>query len=540
MLRLTLAFLLISVISAFAEDAARMGAAVKAQAAGKRFMGSVLVAKDGAVVFEASSGSANLEWEVPNSADTKFRIGSLTKQFTAAAILLLEERGQLKVEDPILPLIPSAPASWKAVTIHQLLNHTSGIPDFSNLPEQRVRQRSPATPEQIVRTFRDLPLEFEPGEKFKYSNSGYILLAFIIERVSGQSYEAFLRENIFIPLAMKDSGYDTNTTLLPKRAAGYLSGPGGLANAPYVDMHHPYGAGGLYSTTRDLLRWTTALFGGRVLSATALEKMITPGRNDNAYGLVVGTVEGRKLIRHGGMIEGFSSHLSYDPASKLTVVVLANVYGAAAAELANQLGALARGEKVILPGDRQTVDVPAATLQRYAGVYQLTPQITNTVRLTAGQLTTQLSGQPALPLFPESDRKFFLKVVDAQVEFVTDDQGRVTGLIQHQGGRTLQAPRISDTVVERTAIALPRETLATYVGRYELKPGIDLSISLEGGQLMSQLTGQAKVAIFPEAQTRFFLKVVDAQLEFFKDADGAVTHVMLRQGAQNIKGSRQP
>jgi hypothetical protein len=240
------------------------------------------------------------------------------------------------------------------------------------------------------------------------------------------------------------------------------------------------------------------------------------------------------------MIEGFSSHLSYDPANKLTVVVLANVYGAAAAEISKQHGALARGEEVTLPSDRQAVDVPAATLQRYVGVYQLTPQITNAIRLTSGQLTTQLSGQPALPLFPESDRKFFLKVVDAQVEFVTDDQGRVTGLIQRQGGRTLQAPRISDTVVERMAITLPRETLASYVGHYELKPGIDLAISLEGDQLMSQLTGQARVAIFPETETRFFLKVVDAQLEFFKDADGAVTHVMLHQGAQNIKGSRQP
>lgn len=503
-------------------------------------MGSVLVAKDGAVIFERSSGFANVEWQVPNAADTKFRIGSLTKQFTAAAVLLLEERGKLKVEDLIAPLIPSAPESWKNITLHQLLNHTSGIPDFSNLPEQRVRQRSPATPEQIVRTFRDLPLEFEPGEKFKYSNSGYILLAFIIERVSGQSYQAFLRENIFVPLAMKDTGYDSNTTLLPKRAAGYVSGPGGLANAPYVDMDHPYGAGGLYSTTHDLLRWTTALFGGRVLTATALQKMITPGRNDNAYGLVVGAVKGRKLIRHGGTIEGFSSHLSYDPESKLTVVVLANVYGAAAAALSSQLGALALGEKMVLPGERQEIAVAAATLQRYVGVYRLTPQITNTVRLVDGRLTTQLSGQPALPLFPESDRKFFLKVVDADVEFVADDQGRVTGLIQRQGGRTLQAARISDTVVERAAITLPRETLASYVGRYELKPGIDLTISREDDQLMSQLTGQAKVAIFPETETRFFLKVVDAQLEFFKNADGAVTHVMLRQGAQNIKGSRQP
>lgn len=517
-----------------------MDAAIKAQAAGDRFMGSVLVAKDGAVVFEKSYGSANLEWAVPNAADTKFRIGSLTKQFTAAAILLLEERGKLKVEDSIAQFVPSAPDAWKAVTIHHLLNHTSGIPEFTSIPEQRVWQRSPTTPEQIVRRFRDLPMEFTPGEKFKYCNSGYILLAFIIEQVSGQSFEAFLRDNIFVPLAMQDSGYDSNTTLLPKRAAGYQSGVGGLANAPYVDMHHPYGAGGLYSTTHDLLRWSTALFGGKLLSAAALEKMITPGRNDNGYGLVVGQVKGRKVIRHAGMIEGFSSHMAYYPESKVIVIVLANVYGAATTELPSQLGALALGETITLPSDRQAVAVSAATLQRYVGVYQLTPQITNTVRLNAGQLTTQLSGQPALPLFPESERKFFLTIVDAQVEFVVDDQGRVTGLIQRQGGRTLQAPRISDTVLERTAITLPHATLAAYVGKYEIKPGIELAISLDGDQLTSQLTGQAKTAVFPETETRFFLKVVDAQLEFFKDAQGAVTHVMLRQGPQAIKATRQP
>lgn len=535
-----LIFRLLSASPASAQDPARLDAAITAQAAGSHFMGSVLVAKDGAVVFEKSYGSANLEWGIPNTADTKFRIGSLTKQFTAAAILLLEERGKLKVEDPISRYLPSAPASWQAVMIHQLLNHTAGIPDYSNLPDNRVWQRSPATPEQLVAHFRDLPLEFAPGSKFRYSSSGFVLLAWIVERVSGQSYEAFLQENIFTPLAMKDSGYDSNTTLLPKRAAGYMASPAGFANAPYVDMQVPSGAGALYSTTRDLLRWTTALFGGRVLSAASLEKMTTPGGNDNGYGLVVGLVKGRKVIRHAGMIEGFSSHLAYYPDAKAVVIVLANVYGTATGELPSLLAALALGETVTLPGERKEATVPVATLQRYVGVYQLTPQITASIRLTDGRLTAQMSGQPVLPLFPESDRKFFFKVVDAQIEFASDDQGRATGLILNQGGRTMKAARISDTVAERVAITLPHATLAAYVGTYELKPGILMALSLEGDQLMSQLTGQAKVAIFPESETRFFLKVVDAQLEFFKDAQGVVTHLVLHQGAQAIKASRQP
>jgi CubicO group peptidase (beta-lactamase class C family) len=529
-----------SAISAFAQDPARMDAAAKAQATGGRFMGSVLVARGDTVLFEKSYGTANVEWGIPNAADTKFRIGSLTKQFTAAAILLLEERGKLKVEDPIARFIPSSPDRWQAVTIHQLLNHTSGIPDFTNLPEHRLWQRSPATPEEIVRHFRDLPVDFAPGEKFRYSSSGYILLALIVERVSGQSFEAFLRENIFVPLAMKDTGYDSNTTLLPHRAAGYTPDAGGLANAPYVDMHVPYGAGALYSTTHDLLRWTTALFGGRVLSPAALQKMIAPARNNNGYGLVVGPLNGRTAIRHGGMIEGFSSHLAYYPESKITVAVLANVYGPAAAELAAQLTAVAFGETVVLAGDRQEIALPVATLQRYVGVYQLAPQFTNTIRLTAGQLTAQLSGQPALPLFAESDRKFFLKAVDGQVEFVADDQGRVTHLVQQHGGRTAKAPRISETVIEHTAITLPRTTLAAYVGEYELRPGIQLAVTLENDQLLSQLTGQAKMELSPETENRFFFKIVDAQLEFFKEPNGTVTHLLLHQGPQHIKGARLP
>jgi hypothetical protein len=339
---------------------------------------------------------------------------------------------------------------------------------------------------------------------------------------------------------MNDSGYDSNTAILPQRAAGYAPGPHGLTNASYIDMHVPGGAGALYSTTGDLLLWTQGLFGGKLLTLASLEKMTTPFKSDYAFGLTVTNAHGRKSIAHDGGIDGFNSRVAYFPESKVTVVVLSNVAGPAFAELGGQLEALVFGETVTLAAERKQVEVPAAVLQHYVGVYQLTPRITNTVRLTDGQLTTQLSGQPALPLYPESEKKFFLKVVDAQVEFVTDEQGRVTHLFQYQGGRTQKAPRISDTVVERTAIALPQATLATYVGTYELRPGFDLAITLEGAQLMSQATGQGKVALFAETETKFFLKVVDAQVEFLKDANGVVTHLVLHQGGGDHKGPRKP
>ncbi len=539
LLRLLLV-LLVPVVAVFAQDTARMSAVVKAQAANDRFMGSVLVAKDDTVIFQESAGWANIEWKIAHTPATKFRIGSVTKQFTAATILLLAERGKLTLDDPLSKWIPSAPETWKPVTVRQLLSHTGGVPSFTDISEYATNKLRPETPAQSIAHVADKPLEFTPGEKFKYSNSGFVLLGWIVEVASGQSYEAFLRENIFKPLGMNDSGYDSNTAVIPQRASGYVPGPNGPTNAPYIDMHVPHGAGALYSTTADLHRWAQGLFGGKLLSPASLEQMTTPVKGNYAFGLTVTTTKGRKVISHSGGIEGFNAQLAYYPESKITVVVLANNNGSPYTAIAEQLAALAFGEMVTLPAERREIEVPVAVLQNYVGVYQLNPRITNTIRLTDGHLTTQLSGQSPLPIFPESERKFFLKVVDAQVEFVTDEQGRVTHLVQYQGGRTQKAPRISDTAIERKAVAVPRTTLESYVGTYELRPGFELAITLEGDQLAGQATGQGKLPMFAEAEGRFFLKAVDAQIDFFKDANGAVTHLILHQNGRDTKGARKP
>ncbi len=307
-------------------------------------------------------------------------------------------------------------------------------------------KREPTTAAETLAHLRDLPLDFAPGEAFRYSNSGYIMLGDIVARISGLPYGAFVTENIFQPLGMHDSGYDSNSAIIPHRAAGYVPGPDGLRNAPYIDMQVPGGAGGLYSTTHDLLRWTTGLFGGKLLSPESLHTMITPYKNDYACGLVVKTVERRKLIEHGGGIDGFNSELAYYPDEGLTVVVLANVNGSAPASLGGQLARVAFGEAVTLPTERQAVNVPVDVLRQYVGVYQLAPGVTNTIRLVDDHLTTQLPHQPAFPIFPESETKFFLKVVEAQVEFVRDASGKVTHLVMYQNGAQHTAQRISDTV----------------------------------------------------------------------------------------------
>jgi CubicO group peptidase (beta-lactamase class C family) len=231
----------------------RMDQIVQSYVSNKQFMGSVLVAHGNDVLFSKGYGSANLEWDIPDSPSTKFRLGSVTKQFTAASILLLEERGKLKVEDPVKKYLPDAPAAWDKMTIFHVLTHTAGIPNFTSFPEYASLEPFPTTPEKLVGRFRDKPLDFQPGENWSYSNSGYILLGYLIEKISGESYEKFVQENIFSPLGMKDSGYDSNSAIIAHRATGYQRGPDGtVANAGYIHMSVPHAAGALYSTTEDL------------------------------------------------------------------------------------------------------------------------------------------------------------------------------------------------------------------------------------------------------------------------------------------------
>ena len=424
-------------------DLARMDQIAESYFAGKQFMGSVLIARGGDVLLNKGYGSADIEWNVPNSPGTKFRLGSITKQFTAACVLLLEERGKWKVEEPIKKYMPDAPAAWDKITLFHLLTHTSGIPNFTSFSEYRDIEPFTKTPEQLVSLFRNKPLDFEPGAKWSYSNSGYVLLGYLLEKVSGEPYAKFVQENIFNPLGMKDSGYDSNTAVILHRASGYTPGKDGLQNAGYINMSIPFSAGALYSTTGDLLRWEQGLFGGKVLSATSLKKMTTPFKSDYAFGLTVRDVKAGRVIEHGGGIEGFNTLLAYYPDDKVTVVVLSNVNGNAPADMAAKLGAVAHGEKVELTSERKEITLSRDILSRYVGSYEFAPGMNMAVTLDGDQLHAKLGAQPAVAIYPASETSFFLKVVDAQIDFEADDKGNTTGLILHQNGQDHRAPRIT-------------------------------------------------------------------------------------------------
>jgi CubicO group peptidase (beta-lactamase class C family) len=441
--RITASFVFAALIAAssFGQDTARMEQVVGTYVAAKRFMGTALVARGSDVILSKGFGSANLEWDIPNSPTTKFRLGSLTKQFTAASILLLEERGKLKVEDPVKKYLPDAPAAWDKITIFNLLTHTSGIPNFTGFPEYRSLQPFAKTTEQLVAVFRDKPLDFQPDEKWSYSNSGYVLLGYLIEKITGESYARFVQTNIFAPLGMKDSGYDSNAAVIAHRASGYAPLGSVVVNAGFIHMSVPHAAGALYSTTEDLLRWEQGLFGGKLLPPSSLQKMTTPYKEDYACGLIVRTVNGRRLFAHNGGIEGFNTFLAYYPDEKLTIAVLSNVNGPAAEEIARHLTKLAHGETVILPQDRKAIALARGELESYVGVYELRPAVAVTISLDGEQLFAQLTGQAKTPMYPESPTAFFLTAVDAQIDFAKDATGAVTHLVLHQNGRDQTAVR---------------------------------------------------------------------------------------------------
>ena len=429
--------LLLRAAASDAQDASRMDQVVTTLVPG-RFMGTVLVARGDEILLSRGYGLANLEWQLPNTPSTKFQLASITKQFTAASILLLEEQGKLNVDDRVKKYLPDAPAAWEKITIFNLLTHTAGIPDAS---DPYSLAQSPMPTQALVARFRDKPLDFEPGASWNYSSAGYVLLGYLIEQVSGQSYERFVQQNIFTPLSMKDSGYGSHQAVIARRAASYASAPDGPLNATFLEFANTQGAGALYSTTEDMLRWIQALFGGKLLSAASLRKMTAPFKNDYAFGVVVHTVNGRKRIDHDG-ISSFRTFAGYYPDSKVTVIVLANLSAAPVDEIADKLGALAHGEAVQLPAERKEITLAPQVLERYVGTYQLLPNVDFLVTVEGGHLLTEATGQDGtIPVFAESETSFFAKMIDAQIEFGMDQQGNVTHLTLQQGSIRLRAPR---------------------------------------------------------------------------------------------------
>jgi CubicO group peptidase (beta-lactamase class C family) len=328
-----------------ADIAGKADAYLRAKTEAGAFSGTVLLARGGKTLFVGGYGYANEEWRIPNNADTRFPIASITKTFTATLILKLRQRGQLALTDPVCKFVSPCPESWRAINLGHLLLQTTGIPDYAKERGFLEKVRRRVSLAELIAQFRDRPLEFKPGAKHAYSNSNYILLGAVLEKASGKSYETLLRELIFQPLGMRHSGLDDNSLVLANRASGYSPAVKGKANAQFVDSSWLYSAGGIYSTVGDLLIWERALQSESVLSREDLARMWSPAHGSYGYGwqLMAASPQwlNRRLVFHAGGITGFASDLLIYPDEQVTVIVLANLLPIPLADIARDLSAMA-------------------------------------------------------------------------------------------------------------------------------------------------------------------------------------------------------
>jgi CubicO group peptidase (beta-lactamase class C family) len=418
------------------------------------FSGAVLVAREGQVVYRHAFGYANRELAVPNSPEIKFRIGSVSKQFTAAAVLLLAQRGSLQLTDPIQKYLPDWPSAWTKVSIHHLLSHTAGLPRLTTRAMLDVSALSATTPIPF-RSVRDLfapgeelqPLVSEPGERWSYSNVGYIVLGTLVAKVSGQTFCDFVSQAIFRPLEMADSGCEDTSVIIKNRASGYNRVEGALINAPYVDVSFTGGAGAFYSTVDDLLRWDRALNANALLDAASTAELFTAVKNEYGYGWWIQTKFNRRVEWHGGNAAGLVSQITRYPKERLFIAILTNIWSASdrsqVRAMSNELAAVMLGEPYELPRRRQQRALVPATYEAYVGEYR--GKDVFAIAREGDRLVLQVPpGNTVFEIVPESETQFFWKDREYYLTFDRNPAGEVTEVaIRNEGelARWTKVPR---------------------------------------------------------------------------------------------------
>lgn len=507
---------------------------------------AVLVNRDGEVLFRGARGMASLELGVPLSADQSFRIGSITKQFAAATLLKLVDAGKLELDDPLSKFLPKYPGGDK-ITVRQLLDHTSGVKSYTDLPEVMGGTiRNDLSTEALVATFKDLPVNFAPGEQWAYNNSGYVLVGAVIEVISGKPWFVQLHDSLLVPSGLKHTVYGANDRLIPQMASGYTVRDGGWAPMAFLSMTQPHAAGALVSTVDDLHGWNLALHGGKLLDPPTHTAMTTPAGKALAagygFGIGRGSLRGHVKYEHGGGIFGFSSFLMYVPDQRLSVVVLQNADSTLNGKgepqrLAVLLGAFALGDPY---PETKPITVSQEVLQEAEGVYRIDPDNTRVLRVVDGKLTAQRTGGERLNLLPIEVDRFAYEGSLTWLKLERDAAGKPSGIrIFHEGeGEGELTPRSTEALpAERASVNLQPTQLERLVGNYNAG-AMRMKVYVEDGQLKSVLDGQPSVDLFAESPNLFFLTVVDATLEFTPET-GTADSLTLRQGEAVIQFKRE-
>ena len=504
--------------------------------------GSVLVVQDGKVLLRKGYGMADLELGVPAKPEMVFRIASMTKQFTAVAILQLVKEGTVKLDDPLSKYVPGI-SGGEAITVEQLLTHTSGMRSYNDVPSYRNSIREDKTPMQLLEGIRNEKAAFAPGEKYLYSNTGYLFLGLIIEKASGLTYADYMQGKLFTPLGLKHTSVVDPDHVTAGRVRGYDIGPDKLVrNAGYISMTQPYAAGSIESNVDDLARWNELLLAGKVIDKALLDRAWTESRTRDGkptgygYGWKVSDEDGTRFLAHGGGITGFVSYGILVPERKLFVGMLHNALGS---ETDLEYTSMRLALEVLGRGWSATpVPMSDAAKSQFTGVYDF-DGVKRTVWLEDGTLRLQREGGPELTLVPVSKSGFVAEKSFSRLEFRKAPSGAIESvLFISRGHPTQTGKRVADAPVARKGVLLPEGTLDRVVGVYELQPGVQFRITREGRHLFMQATGQGVAEAFAESETEFFFKVVDAKIQFAIGGDGRATELTLFQGGAAMRAKR--
>ena len=504
--------------------------------------GSVLVVRDGTALLRKGYGMADLELGVPVRPEMVFRIGSMTKQFTAVAILQLVKEGKVAFDHPLSKYVPGYPGA-EAITVEQLLTHTSGLKSYNDAPGFASTIREDRTPMELVEGIRDEKTAFAPGERYLYSNSGYLFLGIIIEKASGMKYADYMKAKLFTPLGLKHTAVVDPDRVTAGRVPGYEIGPDRVVrNAGYISMTQPYAAGSIESNVDDLARWSDLLVAGKVIDTALLDRAWTEFKTRDGrptgygYGWKISDEDGVRFIAHGGGLTGFVSYGILVPERKLFVGVLHNALGSetdpeyTATRLA--LEALGRG------WNATPVTISDDAKKRFAGIYDF-DGVKRTVRFEKGTLSAQREGGPELALVPVAKDEFVAEKAFARLTFRTAPSGAVESVVFLSRGQPAQTgKRVAEAPPARNEVTLVPEKLDRLLGVYELEPGFRFTITREGTHLFMQATGQGPAEAFAASETKFFFKVVDATIEFTIGGDGRASTLTLSQGGSAMPAKR--
>jgi CubicO group peptidase (beta-lactamase class C family) len=505
---------------------------------------AVIVTDDGKTVYEAGRGLADVEAKTPITPATVFRMGSITKQFSAAIMLQLVAEGKVALDDRLSKFLPDYPKPGADATIAQLLNHTVGVQSYTGIPGWMVEKNTARafTTEQMIAEFKDLPAPSKPGEKFDYNNSGYVLVGAVIEKVTGKPWHVNVDERIAKPLGLKTIRYGEFEGETPNMAKGYTLKDDKVADAQKIHMSVPHAAGALIGSVEDLAKWNAALHSGKVVRPDLYARMIAPtvlpGGATEGYGFGIRNqdVRSRKALGHGGGIFGFSTDSVYLPAEGVFVAVFTNSDSSSAdpGMVMLKLAALALDDPF---PTFQKVAVDTKAVEPWTGVYKVSNG-ERRVFLRDGKLFTQRSGGVELEAFAAGNGKYFYENSLTWFELKRDAAGTPVVAMYQQGAVTPEfSSRSGDIPVELPVADVPRATLQSYAGKYETPAGPLAVVLPDDGQMTVQLGGQQAIPILAVTQTEFRLVGVDARVEF-KSEGGKVTGAVIKQGGRELPAKR--